>query len=142
MCQIMGLQEPNTLESPFAPTWSCGWDGSRDIRRAWRCSRRRIRRVSSWRVGWWCGRSLSGRCAGRDIRCSIASVVLLSLLVSILPPLLLSTVLSSNGSAHVPAVPDAMGPGACLRILVDGRHRVKIPSGSTGPANWHLVDPG
>jgi hypothetical protein len=77
--------------------------------------------MGSWRIHWCSDRRPSrGRGRWSSRYSSILSVVLQSLLVSLLPTIpVLSAVLSGNGPTHVPTVPDAMGPNAGLRILVD-----------------------
>jgi len=116
----LGLGKPNGLESSFLPTWTCDWDGSCTLRCAWRRNSRRIRWIGAWRIDW---RRNRRTCRSRSRRRSrhgcILPMVLPSLLVSILPAILLSAVLSDNVSPRLSAVRNAMGPSACLRILVD-----------------------
>ena len=87
----------------------------------------------------WCSdrRPSRGRPRWRSRHGCILPVVLPSLLVYLLPAILLSAVLSSNGSTHVPAVPNAMGPRACLRILVD---TAEIRVGSTQFTRSHSAE--
>jgi hypothetical protein len=84
--------------------------------------------MGSWRIHW-CSNRRPCRCGPRwrsRLGC-ILPVVLPSLLVS-LPAILLSAVLSGNGSTRLSTVRNAVGPGACLRILVDA---AEIRIGST-----------
>jgi len=108
-------------------TWICDQDGSCDLRCAWRCSSRRIRRIGSLWTYWGSDRRPSrGRGRWSSRYSPVLSVVLPSLLVSLLPTIpVLSAVLSDNGPTHVPTVSHAMDPSACLRILVDAALRFK-----------------
>ena len=85
--------------------------------------------MGSWRIHW-CSNRRPCRCRPRwrSRRGCILPVVLPSLLVSLLPVILLSAVLSGNGPTRLSTVRNAMGPSACLWILVDA---AEIRIGST-----------